>query len=437
MVLPSQTARTTYRRSHTFRSRAMSAKLIGGGIAFAVVAIIVWVVVARNGDGDNAPPAVATTDAAKDESASKPTTANAPKSAPATSLAQQPQRNTPPTNTRADDAPRIVMGADVPKLPMQQPGANTAGSNQASPGALSQRSDSPAVSEPPAQPTRTQPTEQPAASRQAPQGPATQPPADQSPRAVTHAQRLIDEGVRQAAAGQLVAARQTLSMALEQLDPYGRDAELARKKLTEINETLVFSEKVAPNDPFAKAHKIQPGEMLSAIAKPLGIDWKFIARINGIKDPSKIQAGQTVKVITGKFHAVVRKAAYELDLYLGDGSDRVYVRSFKVGLGELDSTPLGRFAVASRVPNPDWKNPRTGEYFDRNDPKNPIGEFWVGLKGIEEKTRGMTGYGVHGTVDLDSIGKQASMGCVRMLPDDIALVYELLVTDLNTVEIVP
>jgi lipoprotein-anchoring transpeptidase ErfK/SrfK len=105
------------------------------------------------------------------------------------------------------------------------------------------------------------------------------------------------------------------------------------------------------------------------------------------------------------------------------------VTSLPVGLGEYDSTPVGRFRVepGKRLINPAWTNPRTGEKYDAGDPKNPIGERWIGLEGIDEGNRDLDGYGIHGTIDPASIGHQRSMGCVRMLPDDVALVYEVLV----------
>lgn len=36
-------------------------------------------------------------------------------------------------------------------------------------------------------------------------------------------------------------------------------------------------------------------------------------------------------------------------------------------------------------------------------------------------------YGIHGTIDPDSIGKQSSLGCIRLHTDDIAMVYDMLV----------
>jgi lipoprotein-anchoring transpeptidase ErfK/SrfK len=71
------------------------------------------------------------------------------------------------------------------------------------------------------------------------------------------------------------------------------------------------------------------------------------------------------------------------------------------------------------------------------DPKNPIGKYWLALEGADDRTRGLSGYGIHGTIEPDSIGKQASMGCVRLRDDDIALVYQLLVEGESLVTVTP
>ena len=57
------------------------------------------------------------------------------------------------------------------------------------------------------------------------------------------------------------------------------------------------------------------------------------------------------------------------------------------------------------------------------------------MEGIDENTSKTAGYGIHGTIDHDSIGQQMSMGCVRMLPDDVAVTWEVLMEEVSLVEI--
>jgi len=53
-----------------------------------------------------------------------------------------------------------------------------------------------------------------------------------------------------------------------------------------------------------------------------------------------------------------------------------------------------------------------------NDPKNPLGERWIDLG---------DSYGIHGTIEPDSIGTAASRGCIRLRDADIIEVYNFLV----------
>lgn len=211
--------------------------------------------------------------------------------------------------------------------------------------------------------------------------------------------------------------------------------------INRINGVLVFSNRVVAGDPYSAAYKVQGGDSLARIAKEqkLDCDWRLVQRINGIKSPNGLHVGQSVKLPRGVFHAEVRKSEYRLNIYMGEGPDRVMIASYPIGLGELNTTPTGAFVVRpkSKLIDPEWRNPRTGEHFAANDPKNPIGERWIGLKGVEPHNKGFEGYGIHGTIDEDSIGQQRSMGCVRMHANDVELVYEMLTEPNSTIVIAP
>ena len=257
----------------------------------------------------------------------------------------------------------------------------------------------------------------------------------------TALQTTMRQGLDLAAANRPVAARRVLTAVLEHPGLATADAEFVRDALESLNRRLVFSPEVVKGDPFSSYHVVSPGEHLSSIVKKqsLGVNWRFLLRINGIPTERHLRAGRRLKLMTGPFHAVVSKTNYRLDLYLGTGEKRVFVTSFLVGLGEFNSTPLGRFRVRpkSKAINPQWSNPRTGELYAADDPANPIGEHWLGLVGIDDATRGLAGYGIHGTIEPDSIGRQASMGCIRMRPEDVALIYEVLIETTSIVEIRP
>jgi hypothetical protein len=245
-------------------------------------------------------------------------------------------------------------------------------------------------------------------------------------------------------AGRHAEARVTLNRALHDPTTSDRDAESLRAKLADLHRAMLFSPAVTPGDPLVDTYAIQPGDRLIKVvqAHDLKVDWRFIQRVNAMSDPGRLRVGQKIKIVKGPFHAVVHKSDHRLDLY-ADMTDpeghRLFIRSFPVGLGEQNSTPLGKWIVRpqSKLINPHWVNPRTGERFAADDPKNPIGEYWLGLTGIDSTTEVLSGYGIHGTIEPNTIGRDASMGCIRMLADDIALLYELLAEQASTVEIKP
>ncbi|MGD9689017.1 MAG: L,D-transpeptidase family protein [Phycisphaerales bacterium] len=297
-----------------------------------------------------------------------------------------------------------------------------------------------------------------------PAGPTTAPTATPAtnappppPPPISESQRLVEQAGRAQSSGALVEARALLNRAL--LDARSTPDERAsiRSRLASINDTLIFSSAIDRQDSSVDVYAVAAGDSLVTIRNKLGlpVDWRLIQRINGVK-PTALRVGQKLKVITMPFHAVVSKSAFRLDLYMGDpvmgssaapgpdGQDPswVFVRSFPVGLGEVApgsaGTPEGTFTVKprSKLIDPHWVNPRTGERFDAHDPRNPIGEHWIGLEGVDPAGKPIVGYGIHGTIDPDSIGKQKSMGCVRMNADDIALIYEMLIERISSVRIV-
>ncbi len=217
----------------------------------------------------------------------------------------------------------------------------------------------------------------------------------------------------------------------------GDDLSKACAAVNAVNDTLLWSSTLTPGDLTCTTYTVKKGDTLSQIAKRNDVqaDWRVIMRINGLRNERDVRVGRALKLPTTAFHAEVSKRDYRIYLYAGEGPNRVMVGAYDVGLGEFDSTPTGMFMVRprSKLINPEWRNPRTGEYYFPDDPKNPIGERWVGLVGVEQANSGIKGYGIHGTVDPASIGQQASMGCVRMLPPGLDITYELLTEPNSTI----
>ncbi len=419
MALPSQMPRSgeSVPRLNTGsdRARSGSSKLqIGGLIAVGLVLVGVWWFWPQGPKQSNAE----SLDGVFEPASTQNNTA-----APTT-----------PTNTPTTPAAPAGM-TNVPTTTMAEPttAPNMSGANPGTNAGLTGGTPNTLAGTPPTNPVPVDPSA-------APIDPTMVDPASM----VSPASIAIEDGRRKLDRNDPVGARDVFNRAL--FDPNVTDAEKAdlRKRLSEIAEMVTFSQRIFAGDPMADTYVIVSGDRLSKIPTREGfrIDYRLLQRLNGIKDPNAIRVGQKLKALYGPFHAVVDKSDYRLDLFADQedtAGNRLFVTSFQVGLGEMGSTPLGTFKVktSSKLIDPKWVNPRTGEVFQAVDPKNPIGERWIGLDGTDDQTRARAGYGIPGTIDPDSIGKQMSMGCVRMRIDDVEWIYDMLIEERSTVAIVP
>ncbi|MFO0839286.1 MAG: L,D-transpeptidase family protein [Phycisphaerae bacterium] len=236
-------------------------------------------------------------------------------------------------------------------------------------------------------------------------------------------------------AGKLIEARESLNHVVQR-DPNSAEGADARALMTNLAEQTIYSPRVFPDDPLMTTRKVAPSELLVKIAGEFNVPHEVIQQINGIADATKVRAGQVLKMPRGPFHARIYKSQFRLDLYLQD----TFVRSFRVGLGEDNGTPEGTWSVTERISNPTYYPPASAKdrrKIDGNDPSNPLGEHWIGLKGVDGAAVGQTGFGIHGTIEPDSIGRSASMGCVRMHNEDVAFVFNALAPRQSTVTILP
>ncbi|MDQ3469902.1 MAG: L,D-transpeptidase/peptidoglycan binding protein [Actinomycetota bacterium] len=99
------------------------------------------------------------------------------------------------------------------------------------------------------------------------------------------------------------------------------------------------------------------------------------------------------------------------------------VKSYPIALGEAgQETPSGLYNIANKavnpawnVPNSDWAGDLAGTVVPGGTPENPLKARWMGI---------YDGVGVHGTADRASIGSNASKGCIRMLIEDVKVLYD-------------
>jgi LysM repeat protein len=162
---------------------------------------------------------------------------------------------------------------------------------------------------------------------------------------------------------------------------------------------------------YMQPYEVQPGDRLESIARGYDVPWEYLVRLNGI-DPRKIRPGQKLKVIKGPFSARIDLSEFALTIH----AHGYFVRRYQVGIGKEGTTPVGKFKVMTKIVNPTYFGPE-GNVIDGDDPTNPLAERWIDIG---------DSYGIHGTIDPQSVGRAVSRGCIRMFNSDVEEVYDLL-----------
>lgn len=205
--------------------------------------------------------------------------------------------------------------------------------------------------------------------------------------------------------GDVVAAHRELST-LYWNQPDAKAALLPR--LEKSANTIYFS----PQPHFADPYVIQSGDKLERIAPKYQISWQYLASLNKV-DPRRIQAGKKLKVIKGPFAVFVDLSDFELTVH----AHGFFVKRYTVGIGKDGASPIGKFKVLEKVEKPQYTDPN-GKVIAGGAPTNPLGTHWIDIG---------NSYGIHGTIEPDSIGKAESRGCIRMRNEEVVEVYNFLV----------
>lgn len=188
-----------------------------------------------------------------------------------------------------------------------------------------------------------------------------------------------------------------------------------RRRIEMTARTIYFS----PQPHFLRPYVVQYGDHLRKIAPAYKLSWQYLATLNEIPldRVDRIRPNQKLKVMKGPFSAVVDLSDREITIH----HYRYFVCRYRIGIGKDSRTPIGTFKVKNKVIDPEYTGlDETGTRRVRipgGAKTNPLGSRWLDLG---------DGYGIHGTIDPDSIGKAESRGCVRMLNTDVEQVYDLL-----------
>lgn len=313
-----------------------------------------------------------------------------------------------------------------------------------SPTAVSDRDPSPRPADPPRAATSAAPV------------PASTP-------AVGSGKDAFDRGMQLLKENKIISARAELSNVYftGQLSP-DQEAQ-ARATLEDLANRTLFAPVAMDGDGYSDLYRVRPGDNLQKIerSQALHVPVELLAKVNNVP-PGNLMADRNLKLVRGPFHAIVYKSLFVMDVYVQrDGGPKVFVRRFPVGLGRNGSTPLGNWhvrlgrkpmsatatepaqgAISGKLKQARFDPPPHCEidhpilYGEPNYPFGAKGLF-IPLEGDDENTAKMLNYGIHSTNDPASIGKEGSLGCVRLRDDDIETVFNLLYEKWSTVQTRP
>lgn len=181
-------------------------------------------------------------------------------------------------------------------------------------------------------------------------------------------------------------------------------------------------------------------DTLSDLARTYGLGYDEITAANPDVDPWLPGAGTPVLLPTQyvlpevQHRGVVLNVATRRLFYFPpavEGEPQV-VWTYPIGIGRVGwETPLGETTVVSKAKDPHWWVPASvrREHAEMGDPlpsvvppgpDNPLGNRVLKLD--------MPGYLIHGTNMPYGVGMRVSHGCVRLYPENIEVLYELVDT---------
>jgi lipoprotein-anchoring transpeptidase ErfK/SrfK len=204
--------------------------------------------------------------------------------------------------------------------------------------------------------------------------------------------------------GELLRTREIFEKLLAKF-PASNSASKARSELDRVNIKILFS---PVSDPDSITYEVKPQDTLTRIAKKFNTTVDLLMRTNNLKDAT-IKVGRSLKITKLKFSIVIDKSQNILTL---KGDEKV-LKTYPVATGINNCTPVGTFKIVNKAVDPVWYS--QDAVVPAGSPKNILGSRWMGISKPH--------YGIHGSTDPSSIGRQSTAGCVRMNNSDVEEVY--------------
>lgn len=198
------------------------------------------------------------------------------------------------------------------------------------------------------------------------------------------------------------------------LDAQPMSPEAARvvERLGQLNIAMLCSPRPLP---FTDRYVIRRGDTLLAIAKQFTNTVDQLRRLNGLSHDN-IAPGAGIRYDKSRYFILVDISDHILTLFRVWNQATNFVKRYSVGTGLYDNTPRGSFRIILRESQPTWYKPGSAP-IPYGSKENLLGTRWLGID--------CPGYGIHGTWEPDTIGRNSSAGCVRMLNQDVEELFDL------------
>ena len=197
--------------------------------------------------------------------------------------------------------------------------------------------------------------------------------------------------------------------------PLRLNRQVTHNSLARFRSGSALSSLVTAQGAIASFYLRRPTAPSLSSAKPIAVR-KAQPNSKSSGDSSELLNSEPLpRVSSAAPHLVIDLSHRQVSFYQHDGRQKKY----RIAIGRAGwETPVGQFRVMDMRQNPTWINPFTGQAIAANDPKNPLGGYWIGFW-----TDGRNWIGFHGTPNVDSVGTAASHGCIRMYRQDIAELF--------------
>jgi len=182
----------------------------------------------------------------------------------------------------------------------------------------------------------------------------------------------------------------------------------------------------------ASTYEARDNDSLIEIARQFDLGYSEIVQANPKLDPFLPGAGKRINIATAW---IVPDAPHHKDVIINLSEMRLYyffkhkrttfVRTFPIGIGRQGFyTPVGSFQIIEKKVNPDWQVPQSIRREEPglpavvpSGPDNPLGFYALRLS--------LGDVLIHGTNRPFGIGRKDSHGCIRLYPEDIAVLFEM------------